>query len=243
VDFFDIYFDKFVDDVDLLEEAYLQQDAIQAHYDFEGKGLIKILSVQPQFLIRYVKSLYAHEKFRNSLEHRDLGFVWKVKDIEHTLLIIFDFAVEQNQYIGILEHFCNSFFKGLNNESKERAVKFISDFIRSNHRDHNKMNLAIDIVRNSLPEHFEMFLLLFLTLNQNVEVFANILWRGSGTSGVGDVILSDIEAAEWRNILSIVEKSEVGIPLIPIKKYLIDRIESCLISGDYERQRRFLERY
>ena len=105
------------------------------------------------------------------------------------------------------------------------------------------MNVIVDIVRHSMREMFDETLLLFLSLSQDREIFSKIWWRGNGTSGSGNVILADIEAADWRNILSIVEKSNVGIKLIPIKKYINEQIEYCLKSGDWERQRRFLERH
>lgn len=94
-----------------------------------------------------------------------------------------------------------------------------------------------------MREMFDEILLLFLSLSQDKESFSKIWWRGNGTSGTGDVILADIEAADWRNILSIVEKSNVGIKLIPIKKYLTEQVDYCFKSGDWERQRSFLERY
>ncbi len=72
-------------------------------------------------------------------------------------------------------------------------------------------------------------------------MFSKIWWRGNGVSG-GDEILADIEAADWRNILSTIEKSDMGIRLLPIKQYVNQQIEFCLRSADRERQRRFLER-
>jgi hypothetical protein len=79
-------------------------------------------------------------------------------------------------------------------------------------------------------------------LNQDPEVFSRIWWRENGCSYSGDEIIGDIEAADWRNILSIVEKSDVGIKLLPIKNYIHQKIESCLRSGDWERKRSFLEK-
>lgn len=105
------------------------------------------------------------------------------------------------------------------------------------------MNVIIDIVRHSFRELYEDIILLFLSLSQDADLFSKVWWRGNGTSGTGNVILADIEAADWKNILSIVEKSDIGIKLIPVKRYLNAKIENCLRSGDWERQRRFLEEY
>lgn len=68
------------------------------------------------------------------------------------------------------------------------------------------------------------------------------MWRGNGGMYKGDVIIGDIQASEWRNILDIANKSALGLKLIPIKNYIIQQIESCLRSGDWERQRKFLRK-
>lgn len=90
---------------------------------------------------------------------------------------------------------------------------------------------------------FDEILLLFLSLNQNKSVFSQIHWRGNGGIYSGDLIIGDIEMAEWKNILSIVERSEIGIKLIPIKKMIYDNIDYCKEKSDRERKKRFLERY
>src|SRR5690606_31199846 len=100
-------------------------------------------------------------------------------------------------------------------EAKERATNFLLEYCRSNYSDPNKMNIIVDIVRHSMKELFDEILLLFLSLSQDREIFSKIWWRGNRTSGSGNVILADIEMADWLNILSIVEKSSIGIKIIP----------------------------
>ena len=243
MDFFSTHFDQLGDDIELIKKAYLQQDKIQNHFDYEGKGLLNILKKDSKFLIEYVKSLYSDKHFGISSNHKSLGFVWQVENIEEVLNAVFDIVIEKETYLGILEHFCNSFFRNLQGERNERAKKFLLEYCSANFSDSNKMNIIVDIVRHSMSEMFDEILLLFLSLCQDREIFSNIWWRGNETSGSGNVILADIEMADWRNILSIVEESTVGIKLIPIKKYLNEQIDDCLKSGDLERQSRFLDRY
>ncbi len=243
MDFFSTHFELLGDDIELIKKAYLQQDKIYNHFDYEGKGFLNILKKDLSFLIEYVNGLYAVKQFGLSSDHKNLGFVWQVPNIEQVLKDVFDLVIEKEPFFGILDHFCNSFFRNLQGEAKEKARNFLLDYTKANFSDYNKMNVVVDIVRHSMGEMFDEVLLLFLSLNQDREIFSRIYWRGNGTSGVGNVILADIQMADWRNILSIVEKSTVGIKLIPIKKYLNERIEYCLKSGDWERQRRFLERY
>ncbi|WP_347923669.1 hypothetical protein [Pontimicrobium sp. SW4] len=243
MDFFSTHFDKLGDDVELIKKAYIQQDKIQNHFDYEGKGLLNILNETPEFLIEYVDSLYSETRHSFLDDHKQLGFVWQVNDIESVLKDVFDLVVNKGLYLGILKHFCNAFFFGIPENFSEKAKEFLLEYVKENHSDYKKMNAVIDIARHSMKDTFNDILLLYVSLNQDVEVFSKIWWRGNGGTYSGDVIIGDIEATDWRNILSIVEKSEVGIKLIPIKKYLNESVQSALRSGDRERKRRFLERY
>lgn len=243
MDFFSTHFSQLGDDIELVKKAYLQQDKIHNRFDYEWKGFLNILKKDSAFLLEYVNSLYSVNQFGLSSDNKNFGFVWQVENIEEVLKSIFDLVIEKEPYFGVLDHFCNSFFRNLQGEIKKKAKNFILDYCRLNFSDSNKMNCIVDIIRHSMREMFDEILLLFLSLSQDREIFSKIWWRGNRTSGSGNVILADIELADWKNILSIVEKSTVGIKLIPIKKYLNEQIEYCQKSGDYERQRRFLERY
>ena len=243
MDFFSVYFDKLGNDMNLIKKAYLQQERIQNRFDYEAKGFLNILKTDPQFLIEYVDSLYLKEQFKFSNSHKNLGIIWKIKDIESVLKDVFELILSKSLYLGILDHFCNIFYKNIPEGFSGKAKKFLLEYVKENHSEYKKMNAVVDIARNSIKEIYDEILLLFVSLNQDPEVFSKIWWRGNG-GGVrsGDVIFGDIEAAEWRNILSVVERSDVGIKLIPIKKQINEKIQRALRSGDWERKRRFLDR-
>lgn len=242
IDLFNDYFEKLGEDIDLIEKAYLQQDKLQAYFDFEGKSFLNILKGDQKFLYKYVVDLYSKSKFITSKEYGDFGFVWEVENIEKYIIEVFDLLASREPYFGIGDHFCNAFFKKLAPESTHRAEAFLIEYVKTYHSDSHKMNIVIDIVRHTMKHLFEKILLLYISLNQDVDKFSKVWWRGNGGSYSGNVIIGDVEAAQWKNILSIVEKSDVGIKLMPIKKYLSGQVESSLRSGDWERKRRFLER-
>ncbi|ASS47509.1 MAG: hypothetical protein A3D31_16885 [Candidatus Fluviicola riflensis] len=243
MDFFSEHFERLGNDVELIKKAYLQQGKIHNHFDYQGKGFLNILKKDSNFIYEYVSDLYSVKHFGLSGSHKDLSFVWKIENIEPVLVKVFELILEREDYFGISDHFCNSFFRNLQGDEKERAKIFLLEYCKFNNADSNKMNIVVDIARHSMRELFEEILFLFLTLNQDRETFSKIWWRGNGTSGSGNVILSDIEAADWKNILSIVERSDAGIKLLPIKQYLNERVESCLRSGDRERLWRFTEQH
>lgn len=243
MDFFSKHFENLVDDIELIKKAYIQQNLIQHHFDYQGKGFLQILKVDKNFLIEFVESLYSSTE-RHSLDgdHSDMSYVWNIDNIEDTLIQVFDLVIEKDLYFGILEHYCNVFFRNLKEEYRLRADNFIRQYVTDNNNDYRKMQIVVDLIRHSRKELFEEIFLLFISLNQDKETFGKLMWRENGGTYSGDVIIGDIQASEWRNLLEITNKSDVGIKLIPIKNYINEQIESCLRSGDWERQIKFLRK-
>lgn len=243
VDFFEKHIDNLENDLKVIKEFYIQQDQLQNHFDYRGKGFVKILKKDQHFLLEYVDSQIEDGKQRLNHENKQLEFIWEIDTIEPVLAKVFDLVTEKEPYFGILPHFCNAFFWNLSGDAKTRAKAFLLGYCRANYDDVKKVNTLVDISRNSMKDIFNDILLLYLSLNQKVEAFAQIWWRGNGGVYSGDIIMGDIEATDWRNILSVVETSELGFELLPIKKYINDRIQGSLKSGDWERRRRFLEKF
>lgn len=243
MDFFSKHFHHLGSDIELIKKAYIQQNFIQNDFDYQGQGFLEILKVDKNFLIEFVESLYSATN-THSLEgdHSDMSYVWNIENIEETLINVFDLVIEKDVYFGILEHYCNVFFRNPKEEQKKRADDFIRQYVIDNNHDYKKMQIVVDLIRHSRKELFEEIFLLFISLNQDKETFTRLMWRGNGGTYSGDVIIGDIQASEWRNLLAIANKSAVGIKLIPIKNYITEQIESCLRRGDWERQRKFLRK-
>lgn len=231
-------------DIDLIKKTYIQQYSLQPYFDYKGVGFLKILKKDSRFLVDFIKALYTNSDNKHlTVDHRKFGFVWEVDEIENEIPEIIDVIIENEPYyFGILEHYCNIFFKNIKDEYQSKAEKFVIEFVKSNYNNNLKMNIIADIGRNSLESIFEDIVFTYILLNQDPTDFIKIKWRGNGGTYSGDVIIGDLQAAEWREILSIVDKTDLGIKLIPIKKAINDQIDSCLRYGNWERERKFLEK-
>ncbi|QXP62317.1 ATP-binding protein [Polaribacter sp. HaHaR_3_91] len=242
MDFFSKHFKYLGNDIELIKKAYIQQNLIQNHFDYQGKGVLEILKIDKNFLIEFVESLYsATDKHSLGGDHSDMSYIWNINDIEERLIQVFDLIIEKDLYIGFLEDYCNVFFKNLRQEKQiKRADNFIRQYVIDNNTNYQKMRVIVDLIRHSRKELFEEIFLLFVSVNQDKEIFGRLMWNGSGGIYSGDAIIGDIQAVEWRNLLEIVKKSDLGIKLIPIKSYINEQVDSCLKSGDWERKRKFL---
>ncbi len=236
-------FDELGNNIDLIKKLYLQQDLINNDFDLIRKGFAKIIQKDEKFLIEYINNLYSKNKDQYYLnEDRYLNVIWESANIEPILKNVFDLVNEKDIHFWISEHFFNSFFWNLSQETNERAKNFLLNYCRENYENYNKMNIVVDITRHSMKKLFEDILLLFISLTQDVDLFSKIYWKGHGRTYSGNnVIIGDIQASKWRNILSIIEKSNIGIKLLPIKQYINEEIDSSLNFADVERKRKFIE--
>ncbi|MCY3997821.1 MAG: hypothetical protein OXE55_00500 [Flavobacteriaceae bacterium] len=242
VDMFHTIFEKHLIDEELIKKSYIQQLKIQRSFDYEGKVLLKIVKKEPRFLVAYVLSLYSEKDLDFLANNRAYGFVWQIKNIEPVIRDVFDVVIEKVFFLGIQEHFCNAFFSQIPNEYYGIAKNFIFEYVTENHGNRQKMNVIADIIRNSMKDLFADVLLLYVSLNQDSQSFFNINWVTCSRTYRGDVIISDIDAMDWENILSIVSRSNLGMDIIPIRDRLEETIENLYKSGKNERMSRFLQR-
>lgn len=238
-DLFKKHFVSLGSDLALIKKAYIQQNTKANYFDYDGSILLQILKKDASFLLELIKYLCLVSKLGSDANKWDL--VWEVSGIEAILSEVFDFIECQDIYFGI-EHFCNSFFKRIDNNKRPVAKQFLMDYCRRNYTNVGRINMVVDITRNSMKELYEDVMLLFLSLNQEVEAFRQINWLDTGGTYSGDTIIGDVQAAEWRNLLTIVEKSNAGISLMPIKSYINKMIDMYLKSAEGDRKRKFLSR-
>jgi len=243
-DFFQKHFDYLEDDIEVVYKAYLQQEEIQPHFDRNRQGLAKILNKDNNFLIRYVKDVISYYEGTLSTYIDELGFIWSMDSVQPKIEEAFNLIADTvKNYLSIENHPCNALFKDIPENSIERANNFLMNYAKKYNNDVKKMNIVVDLTINSMKGLFDNILLQHVQNNQGVKIFSEIRWVGSSWFSSGGEIIDDRLAAKWKSILFIVESSGLGMKLIPIKKYINERIEACLASADNERMMRFLRKW
>lgn len=240
--FFEKYSAMLADNFELLKMSYIQQEKkVSNHFDLQHAGLKALLQIKPDFLLEYIDTFYTDKENRHSRNtHNQLAFVWDLEQSNELIKKAVVLIIENNYYYGIGEHPLIIFFHNLNEEQKIKAKAFILSFISEYNTDDKKMNPVFDVLRHTLKEFFEEAFLHYLGLNTDIDNFKKIWWRGNGGTYSGDVIIGEIHAKEWQNILSMVVKPKNQLDLIPIKTYIKKQIENELKSGVEERKRKFI---
>lgn len=240
----DRYFELFADrvPVEVLKDSYLQQDKLQDHFDYNADSLFAVVAKSPGFLIEYFK--YILEDPHNHSYHSDrkiFNKVWEFVDYESMLDMSFDLLANENLYL-VAENFANSFFKNISPEKHPLRDGYIFRFIEMNSENPKKIDLIFDVIHHSAGEIFNTAFTKYLKLNPRVQDFSEINWVDKQMVYSGDVIIGEIKAAKWRNLLQIVEDANLGLNGIFIMKYIKDQIDSENRYANWERERKFLSR-
>lgn len=229
--------------IELVKKVYFLQTRIDSHFDYDGELFVNILKREPCFLFEYIKTLYVDDYNLYSKDlRRDLGIIWEIEDVEKIIEQIFDMLASNVTCYAYAGDISNSFFVKILRETEPRAVNFLLEYLKKNYNNPARVNIVVNVVKNRLTDYYKQILLMFLSLTQDKELFSKIEWCSLESIYSGDVNIGDIEATKWNNVLSIVNQSDLGYKLIPIKDYVNSNIEYWKRYTEAEKKRRFVQR-
>jgi len=180
-DFCELYGEYFKDNFELLKEFYFNNKTLDPHYDYNFKELSVMCSIEKCFLEEYLRwaipndhtlryeSLDVGEVRNKNLrnENYKLTFIWDLDytygELEDIILYYID-----NSYLATLTIFLS--------KTGVKECEFIKEFISKNHGNKKYMRRIFEAIGKcySLEEHIS-FLKLLLELNNDVDVFRNVL--------------------------------------------------------------------
>lgn len=239
--FYDHY-DKLGTDVELIEGCYIQQFSMHAMYDYNGKALYSLIERNQSFLLKFVKSAFIdHNPSISDVHSIHLHSLWTIDGIEETIEKVFELDDNDPYSFGFHDTLYQAFFLHLEpGDNKGKAAAFIVSLVNKHHGNPRIMNKIVDVTRKVMKDCYEDVINTWLSQSNDIETFKKIKWRGAYTMGGGDQILAEIEEGQWRKVLSLVKEFGSGIELIPIRKYLEDRITYCQLRAKDERLMQFL---
>lgn len=241
-DFFQKYAHYLSLDLGLLSTTYLLQEGTDEQFDHDRSDLQTVIAMNQNFLYEYLTKTYSkHEGRQRTPEHDNFSFVWRMANHFSIVEDVANMIADSNLYMGIGEYPLIILFNHLDAEQVEEARKFLLYYVGKYHDNRAKVNAVFDVIRHRLPSLFETAFLHYLSFNTNFEDFQNIHWRGNSWSWSGDTIIGEVEAEEWREMLSMLSKVPNQLDLIPIRSYLKKRVEWGLRSAEQERKKRFVD--
>jgi len=197
----------------LIKKAYLQQDRINVHFDYNLEAFLEIVKADKAFFMEYITEISKeqHNMF-STAQYADLKKVWELEGAEEIILQVMDFMITRRFYF-VDDHWVNLFFEGLSEEYIERGKLLLGNYLKDNVRELRKVDMVMNIARHALKGLEDEFIVLFLYHNPNFDDFRKISWLDNYFMGGGNVIWADVRARRLEEILLLFEK-------VGTKKYL-----------------------
>lgn len=226
--------------IDTMKKTYFQQIVLNKHFDFENKALLKLLSLNPSFLLDYVNVAIKE----NIDPEPRLSLIWQITGIESILSEVLHVLRSKHKYSIFSEYkWENAFFMNIKKDNEiKRAKKFLLAQFNEAIDDEQWVNQIVAIARGIFNDLYEKLIMKYIEHISNPDLFFKIDWINNH-SGIsifgGDSTFGDVEAARWNGLLSILDKinnSKVYFIKSKVKRQII----SCRKLADEERLREFL---
>ena len=188
----------FAENVELLEEVYLHQSAIDQLVNYRGLVLKKIVELDPAFLTKYLQWLYGEQNYvSDPMDGARYIALWTLDNYQTVIAeaVEFVFEKEKSDYARSF-NYVNAFFRqddeSFGSECKptvtERMETFISEYIQTHHQDRQRMIFIFDVITECFPAKRLHFLKLFLLLNQDYETFERLAIQPNSWGGEGSLV-------------------------------------------------------
>ncbi len=240
--FFDKYIGYYQKRLDLLRAVYIILKAERDHFDHNCMIFLSIVRLDNTFFLDYIK-LIAKDSMSFQLREFDhLSIIWQLDDANVIIEAALDHLLSLNGHY-VSRDLCMSLFKNIIAEQHLMVIEFLKEYLKKRVTDSKTVNLVFYCIRNAFPRYWHEFLLYYLSINSDFEAFKELQLLNDHFSSNGDVIWSDVKAAQLQSVLDLIET-------LIVKKYRYNKHKNHLKVwinnekrfADHERKLKFQNR-
>ncbi len=240
IDFISRYADSI--ETETLKRLYLQQDAMQQHFDFDGQELLVVLKRDNGFLLEFLRSIPKDSISRRSGDHRELSVVWQLEDPTKILGEAIAEVVNADEF-GLGTDMVEAFFSNIPAEKDQRANTFLLELIGTHYKNSRLISTVFQVIRqkrsNLLDEAFKVY----IRENPSIEDFKEVDWINDGVIvHDGTANMGDMRVAKWQHIMKLLDSSALGVEDAPIRNWIQQNIDDNLRWGGEIRRERYMKR-
>lgn len=202
----------------LVKKTYLQQSAVNNHFESGFSTFLEIVRHDHAFLTDYI-DFWSHRSMQMR-EHQGLSIVWKLDSAEIIIRKALDYLIKRKLY-HFREDFANVFFVKGENIPSERSYNFLKSYLLANIKNALKVNMVFNCIRHSYPDKLEETLTLFLNKNSDFGIFTKLDWVSNYFFGSAKASIGEIKAEQYQKIIDILDK-------IPKKAYRFSKHKQLL---------------
>jgi len=230
----------FANNVELLEQIYFHQSAIDNLVNYRGAVLKLIVELDRGFLLKYLNWLYGGNSYVSEpLYGAPYVALWELDDYDEiiTNAVEFVFEKERSDYPRSF-NYVNAFFRresdasssGIKPQIPERMRAFISRFIEKHHHDRQRMVFIFSVITECFATERLRYLKLFLSLNHDPETFERLSIEPRSWGGTGSMVpVFEKKIRFLESILPLLSKSDFLKHKLHVNNLILDwkeRIDS-----------------
>ena len=221
---------------DLSIKIYLQQEDIDMHYDLYADEFFFIFEINSAFF----RCFFDHMIDKIKQTQRDIGKylskIWNYDQAEELVFAVLVRLKELNYY-SYINHPASVFFIQLTEERQKRAINVIKKLISSFPDDRQNTNIALDIVRHTLPLYFDDIIRHIVSTNPDLEFFDKLGFYPNHFSSNGKwQIWADYKAEVLRDVAEAIRSLANSVDYLEHQELLSRKIHIQKENADWERK-------
>lgn len=173
----------FTNRVDLLKRIFYLKKKKGGSFDYNGKEMQSVSSLDHFFLIEYLTEISKDmSAISFKFDRLNLLFIWNLPEYEEILDKALAIIISNAPVMSNFEHQANVLFKGLKQDDSKReiAYAYISRFISNNYQSKRHIHIILNVVTYSFNDQVLRFLREFLLLNNDIEFMKNLWLEKNG---------------------------------------------------------------
>lgn len=238
----------FVEDTDLLKQAYLYAEHYAELSDHKGQFFAIMMNLDQEFLLEYLGWKYktSEKRWLSSYDiGRDYEFLWGLVDYQKTISKAVEYIYELEQGgFSSLDPILGSFFGGekrekiIMEETLEKQDNFLLLLIDERYEDVDFIRYLFRVISSFSPGRRTQFVERFVSKNDDIEAFKRLRLEPSDWSWSGSrVPLLQEQIDYWESMLLVM----TSVDLLEHKQFIECQIQRLKNQIEREKKSDFIE--
>lgn len=208
-DFFTDCVSYFIDFPELFKEAYLSLSEIDQRFDYNGKQLKAVLSLDKNFLNDNLKNGRIGVGYSSTirLENIKTNVLWEFEDYEFLIEDLLLTALDKDEFTFIIEEDIYSLFSpaDLNKEGTERVKNLLLKLTKNHCTNERIVLMLIEVAYHNFEGWFTEFFREVLMTNKDFSIIPNINFSRTETWSGSKVPLIEQKIEFFQNIIDMIK--------------------------------------
>lgn len=236
----------FKNHIALFKEAFIYLKANEAHFDYNGNELNRVLDLDKNFLVEYLSQDSINRDYLSfKFDDFHLDYVWSFPEFQKTIENAMDIIIHKVPYYSNWAHpVCRLFtFENATDELNLKVFDFIENYITQNYSVKQKILVIMNVVMHRFPSQFIRFLKQILLLTKDVNYLKSMQLDKGGVYTGSRIPHIQREMDFCQEIIQMIKTLPEVLDYSDHIQYLEQKIDWLKQDKIREQKREFQEEY